>query len=55
MNGYKGQLFWLDLSFIGWHILAWLTCGIGYLWLNPYIYATKAVFYNNLSEESDIF
>lgn len=55
MDGFKGQLFWLDLSFIGWHILALLTCGIGYLWLNPYIYATKAAFYNNLPNEADTF
>ena len=48
MNGHKGQLFLLDLSFIGWHILAILTLGIGYIWLNPYIYATKTAFYNNL-------
>lgn len=48
MKGYKGQLFLLDLSFIGWHILALLTFGIGYLWLTPYITATKAAFYENL-------
>ncbi|MBF8807369.1 MAG: DUF975 family protein [Enterococcus lacertideformus] len=51
MNGYKGKLFWLDLSFIGWHILALLTAGIGYLWLNPYITATKAAFYEQLPKE----
>lgn len=48
MKGYKGQLFLLDLSFLGWHILAILTAGIGYLWLTPYITATKAAFYENL-------
>lgn len=48
MKGQKGRLFWLDLSFIGWHILAILTIGIGYLWLNPYISATKAAFYEDL-------
>lgn len=48
MNGYKRKLFLLDLSFIGWHILAILSLGIGYLWLIPYIYTTKAVFYENL-------
>lgn len=48
MNGHKAQLFLLDLSFIGWHILALLTIGIGYLWLTPYISATKAAFYENL-------
>lgn len=52
MNGFKGQLFLLDLSFIGWHILCLFTLGIGYLWLTPYIHATKAAFYNNLSEIS---
>lgn len=51
MDGYKGKLFWLDLTFIGWHILAMLTFGIGYLWLNPYISATKAAFYNELPKE----
>ncbi|MGX7174046.1 DUF975 family protein [Enterococcus ratti] len=51
MNGYKGKLFWLDLSFIGWHILAILTAGIGYLWLNPYITATKAAFYEQLPKK----
>ncbi len=48
MDGYKAQLFILDLSFIGWHILSIFTLGIGYLWLTPYISATKAAFYNNL-------
>ncbi|AYW46162.1 DUF975 family protein [Tetragenococcus koreensis] len=51
MDGFKAKLFFLDLSFIGWHILCLLTFGIGYLWLMPYIYATKAAFYNNLPKE----
>jgi uncharacterized membrane protein len=51
MNGYKGKLFLLDLSFIGWHILAIMTAGIGYLWLTPYISATKAAFYENLPKQ----
>lgn len=51
MDGHKGQLFLLDLSFIGWHLLCWLTLGIGYIWLNPYIYATKSIFYANLPKE----
>lgn len=54
MNGYKGQLFLLDLSFIGWHILAILTLGIGYLWLTPYITATKAAFYDNLPKTATV-
>lgn len=55
MDGHKGQLFWLELSFIGWHILALATCGIGYLWLTPYLQATRAAFYNNLPETADAF
>ena len=51
MDDYKGQLFWLDLSFIGWHILALATAGIGYLWLSPYISATKAAFYEQLPKD----
>ena len=52
MKGYKGQLFILDLSFIGWHILAIMTAGIGYLWLTPYISTTKAAFYDNLPKRA---
>ncbi len=45
MAGNKWRLFCLHLSFIGWAILSALTCGIGDLWLNPYIYAANAAFY----------
>ena len=41
MIGNKMGAFLLDLSFIGWHILSALTCGIlGVLYVNPYIEAT---------------
>ncbi len=49
MNGNKGRLFILDLSFIGWSILAALTFGIGFLWLNPYMNAARASFYLEVS------
>ena len=45
-NGYKGKLFYLFLSFIGWIILGSLTFGIAYLWIIPYMNATFAAFYN---------
>lgn len=48
MNGHKLELFCLDLSFIGWSILAALTAGIGYLFLNPYTAASHAAFYRQL-------
>ncbi|MED5053726.1 DUF975 family protein [Anoxybacillus rupiensis] len=45
MKGYKGKLFLLYLSFIGWGILSIFTLGIGLLWLIPYVYASLAAFY----------
>lgn len=51
MNGHKGRLFYIDLSFIGWHIVCWLTLGLGYFVLYPYINATKAAFYRDLSKD----
>ena len=51
MQGNKLRLFLLHLSFIGWAILATLTCGIGFLWLYPYIYASMAVFYEDVKKD----
>ena len=48
MQGYKWKLFCLDLSFIGWALLCCLTLGIGFLWLQPYIEASHAKFYDEL-------
>ena len=48
MRGYKWKLFCMDLSFIGWAILCILTLGIGFLWLQPYIEASHAKFYEEL-------
>ncbi len=45
MYGNKMKLFCLDLSFIGWAILSVLTFGIGFLWLMPYMHASRAGFY----------
>lgn len=49
MDGHKAELFYLDLSFIGWGILNLFTMGIGSLWLIPYQNAAHAAFYRNLS------
>lgn len=48
MDGYKADYFVLNLTFIGWDILAILTLNIGYLWLNPYRNAANAAFYRDL-------
>lgn len=52
MDGHKMELFVLYLSFIPWYILATFTFGIGYLWLNPYLSATTAAFYDNLKDNA---
>ncbi|MCR5458632.1 MAG: DUF975 family protein [Acetatifactor sp.] len=52
MNGQKMNAFILDLSFIGWHILTAMTCGIvGIFWTNPYYFATDAELYLELSSD----
>lgn len=50
MQGHKGQLFMLYLSFIGWAILCVLTLGIGFFWLSPYISCSEAQFYEELKK-----
>ncbi len=49
MDGHKGELFWLHLTFIGWQILCIFTLGIGNLFLNPYMNAANAAFYKDLT------
>ena len=53
MNGYKGKLFLLDLSFIGWIIVGILCCGIGTLWVYPYMQMARAHFYEERKAEFD--
>ena len=53
MKGHKGELFLLDLSFIGWYILCGLTLGILSFYVVPYVQATKAAFYESLKKEND--
>lgn len=50
MDGHKWELFVLQLSFIGWSLLAVLTCGIGFLWLTPYMNTTLANYYEDLKK-----
>jgi uncharacterized membrane protein len=47
-RGYKFDLFVLDLSFIGWEILATLTAGIASLWVEPYVEMTTSAYYEQL-------
>ena len=49
MYGHRWELFCLNFSFIGWHLLCILSCGVGYIWLTPYRYAALAEFYREIS------
>lgn len=48
MRGHKWRLFCLQFSFIGWILLGLLACGIGLLWVSPYMTAANAEFYEDL-------
>lgn len=51
MDDHKAELFYLDLTFIGWNILAAITWNLGYLALNPYKNAARAAFYRQLTTQ----
>ncbi|HAQ28299.1 MAG TPA: hypothetical protein DCQ76_00725, partial [Ruminococcaceae bacterium] len=49
-NGFKGKLFSMYLSFIGWYILVGLTGGILAVYVAPYVETTSAMYYENLKK-----
>ena len=51
MNGKKGKLFCLDLSFIGWMIVGSLAFGVGTLWVTAYMQSARANFYEDIKAE----
>lgn len=51
MMGNKWRLFKLEFSFIGWFVLCVLTCGIGTLFLLPYVNAASAEFYAEIKNK----
>lgn len=50
MNNNRGKLFGLQISFIGWAILALFTFGIGYIWLIPYMQFATICFYDKVKK-----
>lgn len=52
MDGHKFDLFYLQLSFIGWAILSILSLGLGVFWLIPYQMTAKAAFYRDIKNEA---
>lgn len=59
MMGNKWKLVCLYFRFIGWAILCAFTCGIGLLWLWPYMITSFALFYDDLKPklepQADVF
>ena len=55
MKGHKGQLFCLDLSFIGWYIVGMLCLGLGVLWVYPYHHVARTEFYHALKGDAIYF
>ena len=52
MRGNRFSVFVLGLSFIGWQMLGLLAFGIGTIFVTPYILATDAQLYLELSGKS---
>lgn len=48
MRGHKGRLFYIQVCFLPLLFLAVLSCGIGMLWIAPFIYAVQTEFYLDL-------
>ena len=55
MKGQKWKFFKLQLSFIGWAFVSFITFGVGALWLAPYIQATNVAFYEELKESNEYY
>ena len=54
MEGHKMRLFLLDLSFIGWYFVAFLTFGIGLFWVVPYHEMARILFYEDLKSQQQL-
>lgn len=60
MNGHKMDLFLLQLSFIGWHILSVFTLGILEIWILPWQKISETKFMLEIkdkfeNEQSELF
>lgn len=54
MDGHKWNAFVLDISFILWHMLSVLTCGVlGIFYVIPYTQLTRASLYRKLQEKAE--
>jgi uncharacterized membrane protein len=53
MNGHKMDLFMLGLSFFGWYLLGILTCGIGFIYVIPYVKTTTTKFLYDIKVQNE--
>ncbi len=53
MCGHKWRLLCLDVSFIGWWLLVFATCGLAALFVSPYMCVTQAAFYEDLLDRNE--
>ena len=53
-NGFKWQLFVLDLSFLGWQLLCALTLGILSIWVQPYVTQTNVGYFQQIKAAKGI-
>lgn len=51
-QGLKGDMFIMDLSFIGWNLLGLMLCGVGIFFVRPYYAATIAEMYVFIRERA---
>ena len=51
-DGFKGDLFVLDLSFLLWYMLVGITLGIASIYVTPYVQCTYAMYYENLKHNA---
>ena len=51
-DGFKSEIFIMNLSFFFWLMLSGLTLGIAYLYVGPYMACTSAMYYENLKHHA---
>ena len=54
MKGNKGRYFYIQLSFLGMHLLTILSLGVAILWVQPYMTQTITAFYLDISGQLDV-
>ncbi len=54
MKGNKFRLFKLNLSYLGYYLLGFLSCGLALLWINPNVTAAAAFLYRDLRSPEQV-